>query len=440
MNKRGPRAGLRRSTKKNESVRSLVNAILSTSNPFAIPENLEDVRKMLVDLANFARSLDRRLAETRSDPPTREDSDYEVVLNASLEGKQQGIQDSIDSITEDFQKVMIDIDSAHRHFGKSSNWIWVQSALDFRRDELGARSLTGAAWAKYHRPWMWKAAPWQKKTEMLALPDLVFPDGGLLAELIGLYFDNINQFSPLLHRPTFEGAVMDQLHLQDRSFGLLVLSVCALGSRHSSDPRNLCSGRYAEFSQGWKWFCQIPLIRPSLTEPPTLYDLQICILSAFYLQTTALNEAAWTTIGFGIRCVHEIGVHRRKPGHRKHTIEDELWKRAFWILVSTDLILSLFQGRPRATTPDDFDIDLPAECDDEYWESVGSGKPFVQPRGKPSTTSYFVTLLKLLDILSLVERTLLRALSQTDDWAVYCQKNRPLGEHIRPRLEERSSV
>jgi hypothetical protein len=32
------------------------------------------------------------------------------------------------------------------------------------------------------------------------------------------------------------------------------------------------------------------------------------------------------------------------------TIEDELFKRTFWMLVGCDAIMSAFLGRPRATT------------------------------------------------------------------------------------------
>lgn len=40
---------------------------------------------------------------------------------------------------------------------------------------------------------------------------------------------------PLLHQPTFQRALDAGLHEHDRGFGELVLSVCALGARYSSD-------------------------------------------------------------------------------------------------------------------------------------------------------------------------------------------------------------
>jgi hypothetical protein len=36
------------------------------------------------------------------------------------------------------------------------------------------------------------------------------------------------------------------------------------------------------------------------------------------------------------------------------TIEDELFKRAFWVLIVCDALLSAAFGRPRATNDDEF--------------------------------------------------------------------------------------
>jgi hypothetical protein len=35
-------------------------------------------------------------------------------------------------------------------------------------------------------------------------------------------------------------------------------------------------------------------------------------------------------VGIGIRLAQDVGAHRRKIYNRKPTVEDELWKRAFW--------------------------------------------------------------------------------------------------------------
>lgn len=53
-----------------------------------------------------------------------------------------------------------------------------------------------------------------------------------------------------------------------------------------------------------------------------------------------------------------------------------------------------------------FDLDLPAECDDEYWSPPDPKDAFKQPPGKPSEMSFFIAYLKLSQILAFALRTI----------------------------------
>lgn len=106
-------------------------------------------------------------------------------------------------------------------------------------------------------------------------PHKDFPPPDLLDKLVGLYFQYMNCYMPLLHRPTFEQAIKEGLHLHDEGFGSTVLLVCANGARFTDDPRVLLEGYDTTQSSGWKWFQQVQMVRKSLLAPPRLYDLQI---------------------------------------------------------------------------------------------------------------------------------------------------------------------
>jgi hypothetical protein len=56
-----------------------------------------------------------------------------------------------------------------------------------------------------------------------------------------------------------------------------------------------------------------------------------------------------------------------------------------------------------------FDLDLPIECDDEYWENPDPNLAFKQPPGKPSTVAYFNSSLQLGHVMGYVLRTIVRA-------------------------------
>lgn len=57
-----------------------------------------------------------------------------------------------------------------------------------------------------------------------------------------------------------------------------------------------------------------------------------------------------------------------------------------------------------------YDLDMPAEVDDEYWEHPDPAMAFRQPPGKPSLISAFNTFIRLNVLLSMALRTIVRIL------------------------------
>lgn len=58
-----------------------------------------------------------------------------------------------------------------------------------------------------------------------------------------------------------------------------------------------------------------------------------------------------------------------------------------------------------------FDIDLPTECDDEFWTNTEPELAFKQPPGKPSKVAFFNCYVRLHQILAFAMRTIVRLLS-----------------------------
>ena len=56
-----------------------------------------------------------------------------------------------------------------------------------------------------------------------------------------------------------------------------------------------------------------------------------------------------------------------------------------------------------------FDVDLPLSCDDEYLEHPDPEKAFKQPAGVPSQMDYFISMIRLIQILDFALRTLVRS-------------------------------
>ncbi|KAK0467828.1 fungal-specific transcription factor domain-containing protein [Desarmillaria tabescens] len=282
-----------------------------------------------------------------------------------------------------------------KSFGKSSGISFTSTALKIKQ-ELGIPSVTTS---RLPGNQLWANA-WSRKYEDtdVDLYDYTFPEPDLLDNLVELYFSHINRFWPLLHRPTFERSLAAGLHRTNKAFAATVLMVCANGSRFSDDPRVRVDHDELPYRHGWIWFVQVH--RVSVLRTAKLYDLQKCVLSVFYVQGFSVHSS-WTILGTAMRMAQDLGAHRKQRPGMLPSAEEELLKRAFWVLVCMDRIVSMALGRPCAIQEEDIVADLPIDCDDEYWDSA-----FVQPSGVPSTMSFFSSYVKLNRIFFKCLRTI----------------------------------
>ncbi|KAK0242248.1 fungal-specific transcription factor domain-containing protein, partial [Armillaria nabsnona] len=290
-----------------------------------------------------------------------------------------------------------------QNFGKSSNISFTSTALKVKQ-ELGIPSSRNSQ-PPSNQLWvnLWSVRSFNDSLQRkykdvdVNLYDYTFPEPDLLDNLVELYFIHINRFWPLLHRPTFERSLSAALHQTDRASAAIVLMVCANGARFSNDPRVRVDRDELPYRHGWKWFVQVH--RVSVLRTPNLYDLQKC-LSVFYVEGFAAH-CSWTMLGTAVRMAQDLGAHRKQRPGKLPIAEEELLKRAFWVLVCMDRIVSMALGRPCAIQEEDIDADLPNDCDDEYWDSS-----FVQPSGVPSAMSFFSSFVKLNRIFFRCLRTI----------------------------------
>ncbi|KAJ7752259.1 fungal-specific transcription factor domain-containing protein [Mycena maculata] len=234
------------------------------------------------------------------------------------------------------------------------------------------------------------------------IPQYMFPENDLMATLVDLYFSNINVFIPLLHRPVFLECINERLYLGHNGFASTLLLVCALGSLYLSDTSLSSQDREG---LAWRWYGQVELCGHTLRQQPTFYDLQSYCLAAEFLNWTSNPRVCWSVIGFGLRLAQDIGSHRHKVPGSCTPAEEELEKRAFWILLRFETELSATLGRPAYLDHLDIDIGILMECDDEYWTTTGPGR---QPTSKPPVVAFFNCLINLDRIVMFILQTFYR--------------------------------
>ncbi|KAF7330158.1 Fungal-trans domain-containing protein [Mycena sanguinolenta] len=241
------------------------------------------------------------------------------------------------------------------------------------------------------RTLFWDTLPWEKEASAVR-PQYVYPPNDLMDSLLRLYFTNVHPTLPILHRPSFERSVAQGLHLTNERFGGMLLSLLAVASLYSNDPRVLIDG-HASLSAGWKFANQIWIVRKVFS--PTIYDVQMYCLMTLYTCGASVPQNSWLYLGIGIRCLYHRGAHRRKPKGHKWNPQDELWQRAFWSFVVLERMVCSFIGRQISLPVEGYDVGLPLEVDDEYWD-----QGFTQPPDKPSQLSYFACDVRLSEIWS----------------------------------------
>ncbi|KAK0196735.1 fungal-specific transcription factor domain-containing protein [Armillaria mellea] len=354
-------------------------------------ENL--LRKMLPPGADLAEELEKGpVSPPASDTGGLIQSLVRNITNEKCSVSEDDHDDALESNIRRFQTV-----THGRFFGNSSHAKLTQTALDLKYGRP-----TYFCDSSSRRPEFWDPLIWHSRFSQVRVNvEYNFPDDDLLWSLIGLYFTESNIFLPVLHRPSFERSVAQSTHLSDPVFATVVLAVCAIASRYSTDTRVLIDNESS--SSGWKWMQQILVDRRANTfsSPPLIYSCQSTCLVAVFMLGCSVPQTAWTLAGIGLRVAQEAGAHRKRGHEGSNNAEAESWRRVFWCLLFIDRYTSSALGRPCAINNEDIDTDLPADCDDEYWDHA-----FNQPEGQPSLISYFNCHMILTRLLTVCLRTL----------------------------------
>lgn len=64
-----------------------------------------------------------------------------------------------------------------------------------------------------------------------------------------------------------------------------------------------------------------------------------------FLRGTTCLPIGWLFISIGIKKAQDRGAHRKSVYGANPNANDELWKRAFWVLLAFDRILGASLGR-----------------------------------------------------------------------------------------------
>ncbi|KAF8070504.1 fungal-specific transcription factor domain-containing protein [Lyophyllum atratum] len=388
------------------------------SNPHPTPGRLHQKRE-----EQYHDNTDE--SDSSEDP-----SNFDVIEIESISGLVQKLTLQGEAVSTERPS-----DAHARFHGKSSSVGLIEAAQRFKMMHLldaieGGQDTRrespdsiGDAGFSDRRPEYWTMPRREHQWEELHIdsPELVssvlaqFPPEDLALELINLYFLHAHCRFPLLHRPTFERHWKENLHHKNTWFTALCLGLFAVASRWSNDVRVVPEGKTTDSGEpdwglaGPKYFelgSVLHEVRRRLFYPATLFEVQAFAIFALYLRGTPQYPIAWTVVGIATRKLQDVGAHRKKVYHSEPTVDGELWKRAFWCLVVLDRIECASLGRRCSFGQEDFDVDLPLEVDDEYWEMENTALNFTQPKGVPAKIGVFNQIIKLSQVMAFALKTL----------------------------------
>ncbi|KAL1718931.1 fungal-specific transcription factor domain-containing protein [Schizophyllum commune] len=319
-----------------------------------------------------------------------------------------------------------------RFVGKASGAPWIIATRKFKDlhiaesnappNSTASKLRTEADKSQLRRKEFWVSPDWELKNEghkdiekTLAAVQKQLPPPDLISSLFDLYFTYPNMHIPLLHRPTFERQWRSGLHKRNVWFAAVCFAIFAVASRWSHDlrvvPESCASGPDGPkwHAAGSQWFhisMQIIVRRHrSVLYPASLHEIQLFTIQRMYMRGTHFFASAWLNTAVGTVKAQDIGAHRQSIYQDLKPADRELWKRAWWCLILFDRLDSASLGRPCATREEDFDVDMLAEVDDEYWDTGDPETDFKQPPDKPSKITAFNLMIKLSGIIARTLRT-----------------------------------
>ncbi len=195
-------------------------------------------------------------------------------------------------------------------------------------------------------------------------------------DLLNLFFDKVQAWVPILHRPRFQarfenhlladGDVMKGLPVDE---SLLFYSMFAMSARFSNHPRFVgvpANKRGHEFAhRAREFYSQARSLRN-----PSLTYLQGCVLLANYFYTSGPTHQGWILIGVCVRLAYDLGLsdiddEDWSPARLIDMVEKEEMRRAWWAVWELDTFASTVSRNPYSIDRRRTTVALPIS--DEAW-------------------------------------------------------------------------
>lgn len=238
-----------------------------------------------------------------------------------------------------------------------------------------------------------------------------WPADDLANKLIDAFFGRMNREFPVVNESQFRHEYTSRPELrQDPEWLGLAFCVFMVGSHYVMDER-VRAFPNDPYSRGMHWWQAAKnfMYRNVRVQKPLLV-IQCMLLSVLFQLGLPLGAStSWLHLGAAMRLLLDVGAHRKQAAKKLglSRIEQESYKRNFWVAYSLDRELAATLGRPIMLQDEDIDVELPIEIDDECLFNTPEDQPLPkQPANKPALISGFLCSLRLDEIVGRTLKTI----------------------------------
>lgn len=237
-----------------------------------------------------------------------------------------------------------------------------------------------------------------------------WPESDLAEKLVDAYFGRMNREYPVLNEFQFRHELANRPELRgDAEWLALAFCVFMMGSQYVDDDR-VKSFPDDKHSRGMHWWqAARSLMYRNVRIDRPLLRIQCFLLSTLFQFGIPISASgSWLLLGAAIRGLLDVGAHRKHTAKKLNLsrLEEETYKRVFWVAYSLDRECAASLGRPIMLQDEDIDVEIPIEIDDEYLFRTPDAEPLPkQPADKPALISGFLCSLRLDEIVGRTLKT-----------------------------------
>ncbi|KAL1413262.1 hypothetical protein Q8F55_001017 [Vanrija albida] len=199
-----------------------------------------------------------------------------------------------------------------------------------------------------------------------SIQDIIPAD--LLNDLLGIFFSTIHPVWPIMHIPTF---FEDLQQLREHSFSALVVSMCMLASRYSSDPRVFTDPENPATAGVRYYELFNRLIEHAVNSDHVIYAIKgRFFASMFHCVDNVPHPVAQGLFADALSRTLDGGLHRHVSAEIwGNPVVREVRSRVAWAIYTWDKQIAAFCGRPFLNGLWDMDVRLPEPFHYEHWHS-----------------------------------------------------------------------